>query len=231
MLHAGCDSRYSNKVIADRLQAASCAITTVIASKPRHAHNFARDVHGFYVEPTWCAARLFAAESFGAPGARVLDPACGWGRILKAARDAGYTPIGSDIIDRRDDLHAYARFPFSVCDFLTSSPVRSAWSIVCNPPFDHVREFCERALDAAVYKVAMLVLLRRLPAARWLQRLPLQTIWLLTPRPSMPPANWITAGNDPGGGTQDFCWLVFDKRAVAGCAPRLRWLHRDRGQP
>ena len=103
---------------------------------------------------------------------------------------------------------------------------------MCNPPFDHVEKFCQRALVIATYKVAMLVPLRRLPAAHWLRDLPLESVHLLTPRPSMPPASWIAAGNVPGGGAQDFCWLVFNKSASAGCwPPRLRWLHRDRGAP
>jgi hypothetical protein len=76
--------------------------------------------------------------------------------------------------------------------------------------------------------VALLVPLRRLPAARWLASLPLETVYLLTPRPSMPPGTWIDAGNVPGGGSQDFCWLVINRTLTTG-APRLRWLHRDGG--
>jgi hypothetical protein len=68
--------------------------------------------------------------------------------------------------------------------------------------------------------------LRRLPAARWLEHMPLETIHLLAPRPSMPPGAWIAAGNTPGGGGQDFCWLVMNKM-MKPAAPRLRWLHRD----
>jgi hypothetical protein len=209
--------------IADTLQAANGA------ARPRRAHNFSRDSFGHYVEPLWCATRLFEAESFGPPSARVLDPACGWGRILQAAKAAGYTPIGSDVVDRRGDPHAFSQFPFTTCNFLTNTPVRSVWAIVSNPPSDHVRKFCERALDVATHKVAMLMLLRRLPAAHWLQRLPLESVYLLTPRPSMPPASWVAAGNEPSGGTQDFCWLVFNKKATVGW-PKLRWLHRDRVQ-
>jgi hypothetical protein len=208
--------------IAGTLQAAN-------AARPRRAHIFERDAEGHYVEPLWCSARLFEAESFGAPGARLLDPACGWGRIPQAAKAAGYTPIGSDIVDRRGNPHGFADFQFSVCDFL-QAPVRSAWSIVCNPPFDHVEDFCRHALEIAIFKVAMLVPLRRIVAAHWLQRLPFETVHLLTPRPSMPPADWIAAGNKPGGGTQDFCWLVFNKQAGIGREPSLRWLHRDRGR-
>jgi hypothetical protein len=99
--------------------------------------------------------------------------------------------------------------------------------VVCNPPFDHVEEFCERALTVADYKVAMICLLRRLPAARWLRRMPLETIYLITPRPSMPPGHWIDAGNTPGGGTQDFVWLVFNKLRSPRSSPTMKWLTRD----
>jgi hypothetical protein len=101
---------------------------------------------------------------------------------------------------------------------------------VCNPPFDDVEGFCEHAIEIVIYKVAMLVPLRRLPAAHWLRRLPLETIYLLTPRPSLPPAAWLAAGNKASGGAQDFAWLVFNKQYAIGGEPKLRWLHRDRGR-
>ena len=190
--------------------------------KARRSHIFPKATDGHYVEPAWCSERLFAIESFGAPGALVLDPACGWGNIPRAAAAAGYTAMASDIVDRLD-RRGLEDVRFHICNFLEESPVRSAWSIACNPPFDHIKEFCERGLEVATYKVAMIVPLRRLPAARWLESLPLESIYLLTPRPSMPPGAWIAAGNIPGGGREDFCWLVFNKRAgrwsraCAGC--------------
>jgi len=151
----------------------------------------------------------------------VFDPTCGGGRIPRAAAAAGYTPIASDIVNRLN--WRGLEYPFTICDFLKDSLVRSAWSVVCNPPFNHVQEFCERPLEIAIYKAAILVPLRRLPAVRWLQRLPLETVWLLTPRSSMPPGSRIKAGNNPGGGA----WLVFNTRLMAGSTPLLRWLHRD----
>jgi hypothetical protein len=148
---------------------------------------------------------------------------------MQAAKAAGFASLGADIVDRRGDPHAFTDFQFSVCDFLKGSPpVKSTWSCATNPPFDHIPEFCERALAITIFKVAVLVPLRRLPAAHWLRRLPLETIWLLTPRPSMPPASYIQAGKTPGGGGQDFAWLVFNRRAINGRPPAVRWLHRDR---
>lgn len=202
-------------------------------ARPRRAHIFAPDPHGFYVEPQWFSVRLFEVEQFGAPGTRILDPACGWGRILKAAQAAGYVVTGSDIVARlnveRLNRCELGDAPF-VCDFLERSPLRAVCSIVCNPPFNHIEKFCARALEVATFKVAMLVPLRRLPAAHWLERMPLETIYLLTPRPSMPPGTWIAAGNIPGGGSQDFVWLVFNK-TMTPAAPRIRWLHRDGDEP
>ena len=97
------------------------------------------------------------------------------GTDLRAAKSASYSPIGSDIVDRLD-RQGLERVAFHVCDFLEGSPVRSAWSVVSNPPFDHFEEFCRRALEIAIFKVAMIFLLRRLAAARWLRRMPLESI-------------------------------------------------------
>jgi hypothetical protein len=184
----------------------------------RQAHIFEKEKRGHYVEPAWCSRRLFEVEEFFGD---IYDPACGWGTILKEARNFGYGISGSDIVDRRRHCLGSS---FRKHDFLTCH-VRIRGSVVSNPPFDHVQEFCEHALDLGADKVAMIMLIRRLPAAHWLQELPLIRIWLLTPRPSMPPGSWISKGNKPGGGTQDFCWLVFERSYVG--EPAIGWLHRD----
>jgi hypothetical protein len=74
-------------------------------------------------------------------------------------------------------------------------------------------------------KVALIWLARRLNAARWLQGTPLARVYLLTPRPSMPPGHVILAGEKLGGGKHDFCWLVFEHGHVG--PPELRWLRRE----
>jgi hypothetical protein len=186
--------------------------------KRRRSHIFAKDKHEHYVEPAWVSRRLFQVEKFTS---LVYDPACGWGTILKEARAAGYKVYGTDIINRRRH-----RLPtFRKYDFLARCDAIAGSSVVCNPPFDHVQEFCQHALELGAPKVAMIMLLRRLPAAHWLQKLPLRRTYFLCPRPSMPPGNWIAAGNKPGGGTQDFVWAIFE-RGYTG-KPELAWLHRD----
>ena len=140
----------------------------------RHSRIFARAEHDHYVEPLWCSQRLFAVESFGPLGARVLDPACGWGRILRAAKDAGYTAIGNDIVDRlkRRELGLQG-VTFTKRDFLTAPIVKDIVSVACNSPFegDLLRRFCERAVETASLRAAMLCRLARIVAAHdWLDR-------------------------------------------------------------
>jgi hypothetical protein len=191
-------------------------------NKPRDSHIFAKAKSGFYVEPSWCSERLFDVEKFTGT---IWDPACGWGTITTAAVKHGYDVTGSDIVDRR--RHGL-NSNFSRRDFLTHEPCWSPpfdFSVVTNPPFDHVEAFARKALSLGADQVAMIMLVRRLNAAHWLRELPLRRIYLLSPRPSMPPGSWIAAGNKPGGGTQDFCWLLFDS-GYRG-QPQLRWLRRD----
>jgi len=198
------------------------AVQQQLERRPRAAGIWAKDEFGFYVENFWCSKRLFDVEDFAQT---IYDPACGTGRILSAARDAGYSTTGSDIVERAKLDN------FTQQDFLTRrEPIDRFTSVVCNPPFDHVQEFIEQALYLGTRKVAMITLVRRLNAAgKWLSDLPLARVWLLTPRPSMPPGYVIAAGEKPGGGTQDFAWLVFTREHRG--PPELRWLHRGDAKP
>jgi hypothetical protein len=183
-------------------------------TRPLAAHIWAKDPDGFYVEPEWVDERLFDVESFAGI---IMDPACGIGHIPDAARAAGYQTIAIDLVDR-----GYEHFD-GVADFLCRD--RRVANIVCNPPYYICRNFALHALRLAYRKVAMIWLLRRLNAATWLRATPLRAVYLLSPRPSMPPAQVILAGEKPGGGRQDFCWLVWERGYIG--APELHWLCRD----
>lgn len=183
--------------------------------RAENSHIWQREQHEHYVEPPWCSQRLFDVEEFDGP---IFDPCCGFGYILDSARIsiANHDVWAADIVDRG--------YPNTkVADFLTydGNPA----DIVCNPPFDLFEAFAKKALTVTHQKVAMIWLVRRLNAARWLQDTPLARIHLLTPRPSMPPGHTITAGEKPGGGKQDFCWLVWDTEHKG--EPTIGWLHRD----
>lgn len=182
-------------------------------TRPLNAHVWVREHHDHYVEEPWCSARLFAEEGFSGT---IYDPACGFGTIVKAAKAAGLPAFGTDLIDRGGS-------ELQPVDFLR---VRTGVAnIVTNVPFGIAQEFTLHALSLAMLKVAVIFPTQRLNAAHWLQGTPLRRVWLMTPRPSMPPGHAIAAGLKPGGGKADFCWLVFHQ-GYSG-AVELCWLRRD----
>lgn len=183
--------------------------------KPLKAHVWEREANEHYVEPEWCSERLFTEESFQG---NIWDPCCGFGRIIVSAKKAGLNASGSDLIDRGCDS---SLTPY---DFLSSLLIVTQ-NIVCNPPFDIAPQFALHALKLAERKVAMIFPTARLNAAHWLRETPLTRVWLMTPRPSMPPGHTILAGQKPGGGKMDYCWLVWERNYVG--PTEIKWLRRD----
>ena len=184
-------------------------------AREKDAHLWTRHPEDFYVEPTWCSRRLFEVERFDTG---IFDPACGLGRILDSARAAQYIAFGADIVQRgaADFIEDYIELP------------RLAANVASNPPFGIADRFCETALKNTTHKVALLLPTKWMNGAKrgaWLETTPLRRVWLLAPRPSMPPGPVIEAGLKPGNGTVDFCWFVWE-RGYAG-RPELRWLRRD----
>ena len=166
----------------------------------------------------------------------IWDPCCGWGRIMQAAIDAGYRTVGSDIVDRDPVNKVAGEFMWFQNDFLCDdngplvkgaieSLTRKPFAVVSNPPFDKLPEFVDRALGLGARKVAFIWRLQRLAAARWLRDTPLARIYLMNPRPSMPPGHHIEAGGYVGGDSHDYCWLVFTPGYTG--APEIHWLRRN----
>ncbi len=180
----------------------------------RRTHAWPRAAGDFYIEPRWCSERLFETEVFLR---EVVDPACGSGRIVEAARARHLPAEGWDLVNRG--------FPGTIVrDFLTYAGPGPE-NLVFNVLFNLARPFIERAIELARCKTAAIFPTASLNAARWLLPLPLSRVWLLSPRPSMPPGELVLAGMQPKGGRPDYCWLVFERGYVG--SPWLRWLHRD----
>jgi hypothetical protein len=184
--------------------------------RERHSHIFSRNDLDHYAEPRWCSQRLFEVETFQGS---VYDPCCGFGTIVISALEHGLHAAGSDIVNRGWDS------TLTPSDFLKWDIVYD--NIVLNPPFAKISEFIVHAVRHSRRKTAVIFPVARLPAAAWLKQLPLQRVWLLTPRPSMPPGSYIKAGHKPAGGRVDFCWLVFNHEHTG--LPQMCWLHRDGG--
>src|SRR5262245_54894671 len=168
-------------------------------TRPRRAHIFARDPNERYVEPAWVSRRLFEVEHFD--GA-VHDPAAGTGQILATAAAAGLDASGADI---DPCIPGIAKIDF----FADTTPVPN---LVSNPPYDRSHEFALPPLTLAECKVTLLLPVARLNAAgTWLARTPLRRVWLLSPRPSVPPASYLQAGNKATGGRPDFSWWIWQR--------------------
>jgi hypothetical protein len=191
------------------------AIQTSTAARPKNAHTFAKAKDNFYLEPEWCSQRLVKVEKFAG---LVWDPFCGTGRVVKAAKAAGYQTHATDIVDR-----GYTDFG-GPKDVLTVDRIDPQWSIAGNPPF--VDEILQHVIMLNPLKAALIWPTARLTAAcGWLSTAPLARVWQMTPRPAMPPGEYVLAGNKPGGARVEHCWLVFE-RGHRGPA-RLGWLHRE----
>jgi hypothetical protein len=85
------------------------------------------------------------------------------------------------------------------------------------------------ALRVVEHKVAIIFPIARLPAAHWIQSTPLRRVWLLSPRPSMPPGHYLAAGKRAKNGKKDFCWLIFEQGFNG--SPEVHWLYRDGKSP
>lgn len=185
--------------------------------RKRDSNLWSREVNDWYVEPEWCSLRLFQQEKFDGC---IYDPACGQGTIVISALKSGLVAAGSDLIDRGWDS------TLTPHNFLESGHKHD--NIISNPPFGVAERFVSRALALARNKVAML-----LPAnwvqgdkrSRWLASTPLRRVYFITPRPSMPPGHVLAAGEKPGNGTTDYCWMVW-LQGYDG-APEISWLRRD----
>ena len=183
-----------------------------------NAHAWEREANEHYVEPEWCSRRLFEAEHFEG---QIWDPCCGFGTVISSAIAAGHNAYASDIIERKKGTCD------EIADFLACTDQCAAPNIVCNPPFNIADRFAAHALRlAATRKVAMIFPTARLNAAHWLRGTPLLRVWLMTPRPSMPPGHVIERGIKPSGGKMDFCWLIWARDHCE--TAELCWLRRDK---
>lgn len=185
----------------------------------------------WYVEQPEVTEFLLAREAITTP--LVLDPACGFGHVLKAC--ATYYPrlmlLGSDLQDRRIPTGGWrpnfhiAEWPrhveFYTQDFLTgfNGPGLDPVTIICNPPYGKgklAEAFARKALSLPfVLKVALVVnakfLWSRTRAEGLFRDHPPSRVYPIYPRPSMPPGEYLLADGKPTGGVENFCWIVWNK--------------------
>lgn len=210
-------------------------------AKVKSAHVWERDELDWYVEPVAATEALLRVERFVGP---VWDPCCGGGNIPTALGAAGCQVVGTDIV-RRFPSEITPAWWWGTFDFRDARasldgqppslpfPEWHATNIVMNPPFFRAKgaeEFIRKALEVARGKVAAFVDIRFIAGGERANGLfaehPPHRIWIVTPRVSCPPGAYLVAGNKAGGGSADWCWLVWDKSAPPVACPQLDWLRR-----
>ncbi len=194
------------------------------ATRKKESHVWERDEYDWYVEPASAAEALFKVEEFTGG---IWDPACGGGNIVGAAISAGITAMGTDIVDRNpvDPPWWKGELDFLLFDIVGKRPR----NIVANPPFYRGRgteAFIRKALAVVEGKVAIFAPITFLSGTGRAEGLftdyPPSRMWVLHPRVSCPPGEHLLAGGKAEGGTEDWCWMVWDPDA--GGKTELRWL-------
>ena len=193
----------------------------------KKSHLWDRSDLDWYVEERRASTALFKVENFIG---RVFDPACGMGNIVKSAIAAGLDAQGMDIVDRFAEAPPWWR---GTNDFLLLNTY-GVPNIVCNPPFFRgkgTEAFIRQAMKIAAGKIAIFASLPFLAGDKRRKGLfaeyPPTRVYIITPRVSCPPGEWIAAGNEPGNGTEDWVWLLYDLTAPR-TTTTLHWLEAPR---
>ena len=194
--------------------------------KVKASHVWARDGLDWYVEPIEATHALLRVERFVGT---TLDPSCGRGNIVGAFADAGRDVFGSDIKRRVPEGTPWF---LGEADFLSMTAVRQQ-NICMNPPFFKAKgaeAFIRHALSLVPGKVAAFVDIKFLAGSKRANGIyreqPPHRVWIITPRPSCPPGEYLEAGNKAEGGTADWCWLVWDN-ASPRHATTTDWLRSE----
>jgi hypothetical protein len=172
---------------------------SLLPGKKRAQHKQPRVENDWYTENRWASEQLFAQVQFTGP---IHDPACGEGRIVMAARRAGYEATGSDLVDRG--------FGETGVDFPTDWRPRA--TLVFNAPYKDNEAFITHGLEVASHAVVAIV---RIPFLCGQERFwdlykpcPPSLVLACSERVNMPPGG---IGADEAGGTSDYAWLAWSR--------------------
>lgn len=149
----------------------------------------------------------------------VFEPAVGEGNIAKVVSDRGFYVDTADIRDK-DSVWEDVDFPSQ--DFITGPILSKEYdNVITNPPFSLALEFAERGLEVARHKLALLLRIQFLEGQKrksFLESSPLSKVYVFSKRISMYPEG----EENKGGGTQAFCWFVWDHYYEG--EPVVRWI-------
>lgn len=198
--------------------------------KPLNAQIWPRHSENYYVEPAWCDKRIFDVETV--ESGLVYDPHCGMGRVLDAAANAGHFAFGSDIKDRG------AKHPVTISSVFDLDFTKlDGAAVFSNPPYSRaagrriIELLVSECAKGTIEKVALLLPATFMwsdRASPWFEANKPARVWIVVPRPSMPPGDVVELGVDAKGGKVDYAWHVWTQdNLLLGDDPVFRWLRRD----
>lgn len=195
-------------------------------TKDKNAHVWERGKDDWYVEPYWATEGLLKVERFVGD---VYDPCCGGGNIVSTLRANGVDAYGADIVDRTCDA-----IWFSGTQNFLEDPVPTCSNIMMNPPYfrgEGTEAFIRKALQVVPGKVVCFVEARFLYSERRASGIyaecPPHRIYVISPRPSCPPGEFLLGGGKAEGGNPDYLWLVWDNSSPY-VGTTTHWLKCDK---
>jgi len=157
----------------------------------------------FYQTPTWCVEKLLEKESFDW---NVLEPASWAGAISKVLEKNWYNVRSEDI--REDNWVYWTKWR----NFLTyENYLCQVNNIITNPPYFCAKEFVEKALKTADWKVVMLLKLSFLESINryeFFKNTPLKKVYVFCKRVNMFP-EWQPQPKNSW--TIAYAWYVWEK--------------------
>jgi hypothetical protein len=204
--------------------------------KPYRQPQAERDDLDFYIENKWCSELLLKLPIF--KGITVIyDPCQGSGNIVDSADELGFDAFGDDLSPDRcsPDTGPADFFDMTAARF-SGCFQKGATAIVSNPPYGRA-ETAERFIRHALTfrdcpLVAIFVEARFLFSDKrhglFAHEHPPTCIAFLSSRPSCPPGDAYLRGEIKAtGGTQQYVWLIYDRRPGPPLCPPHLWLTRN----
>jgi hypothetical protein len=99
----------------------------------KHEQGYLRIERDYYPTPRWPIEALLEHIDIG--GMRILEPACGDGRMVEVLQEAGADVIACDVEDRGyNKLHKLVDFTSTQLDMFEASSIGKLDGIITNPP-------------------------------------------------------------------------------------------------
>lgn len=156
----------------------------------------------FYQEEPYAIDALVAVEP-RFPSS-VHDPCCGEGTIPKRLRWHGIGAVGTDIVQRCDDLLAKG-------DFRDLVPFWRPKTIVSNPPFSQWKDLVDLGFQSGADRICLLLPIQRLEgitAYSWYRQGKLARFWAPSRRIRIWPGG--APPEKRKGGSTTYAWFVFE---------------------